>query len=98
MAWPRTGCELEERRQGQPNLLAIRDNRLIVLAHLPAGVGENQVGTTELLEHRAHSARDRSCRRVVEKVGIEASRELQIVGPGALAARYLFADVRSNEP
>src|SRR5262249_22951938 len=90
MAWPCTGRELEEHGQREPDLLAIRDNRLIALADLPAGVSENQVETTELIEHRAHSARDRSCRRVVEKVGIEASRELQVVGPGALAARDLL--------
>src|SRR5215471_7294802 len=98
MARPRTGREFEERGQRQPNLLAISDDRLIALADLPAGVDENQVGPTKLLEHLARSARDHSCRRVVEKVGIEASRELQRVGPGALAARDLLADVRSDEP
>ena len=90
------GCELEKRGQRQPNLLAICDNRLTALADLPAGVGENQIGTAELLEHRARSARDRSRRGIVEKVGIEASRKLQVVGPGALAARDLFADVGSD--
>ena len=97
VARPRAGCELEKRGQRQPNLLAICDNRLTVLADLPAGVGKNQIGTTELLEHRARSARDRSRRGVVEKVGIEASRKLQIVGPGTLAARDLLADVGSDD-
>ena len=91
------GCELEERGQGQANLFSIRDNRPIVLADLPTCVRENQIGTTEPLEHPARSARDRSRRGVVENVGIEASRKLQVVGPGALAARYLFADVGSND-
>src|SRR3954447_17932381 len=96
MARPRAGCELEKRGQRQPNLLAICDNRLTALADLPAGVGENQIGTSELLEHPARSARDRARRGVVEKVGIEASRKLQVVGSGALVARDLFADVSSD--
>ena len=94
--YPRAGCEFEERGQRQPYLLAICDNRLTVLADPPAGVGENQIGTSKLLEHRAHSTRDRSRRGIVQKFGIEASRKLQVVGPGALAARDLFADVSSN--
>jgi hypothetical protein len=76
MAWPRAGSELEEHGQGQPNLLSICDNRLTALADLPAGVSENQIGTTELLKHHARSANDRSRCGVVEQVGIEASRKL----------------------
>src|SRR5215207_1323720 len=96
MARPRAGCELEKRCQRQPNLLAICDNRLTAFADLPAGIGENQIGTSELLEHRACSARDRARPGVVEKVSIEDSRKLQVVGSGALAARNLFTDVSSD--
>jgi hypothetical protein len=97
MARPRAGRELEERSQRQPDLLAIRDNGPTAVAGLPARVGEDKIETTELLKHRARSACYRSRRSVVEKLGIEASRKLQVIGPGARAARDLFANVRSDE-
>src|SRR5258705_5637027 len=97
MARPRAGCELQERGQGQPNLLAICDNRLTALADLPAGIGQYQIGATDPLEHRARSARNPSRLGVVDKIGVKASRKLQVVSPGAVAARDLFVDVRSDD-
>ena len=97
MARPHAGCELEKRGQRQPNLLAIGDNRLTALTDLPAGVGKNQIGTPELLEHHACSARDPSRRGIVEEVGLKASRKLEVVGSGALAARDLLTGVSSND-
>jgi hypothetical protein len=96
MARPPARCQFEQRGERQPNLLAVCDNRMIPLADLPAGVGENQIRTTQFLEHRARSTRDRARRGVVEKIGIEPSRKFEVVGPGTLAARDLFADIRSD--
>src|SRR5262249_6829734 len=85
--------KLKQCSQREPDLLTICYNRLISLADLPTGEGQNQVHAPKLRKHRSYSARNAPRRGVVKEVSIEALREFQIVRPRAFSTRNLLADV-----
>src|SRR5262245_8493852 len=89
--------EFQEYCQGQADLFTVRDNRLIIVASLPACVPENQVGAADPVEHPTDATRGLVCCGVVEKVGIEASSKLEVVGSGTQTARDVFVYVGSYD-
>ena len=90
-------AEPAQHGEGDPDLLAVGDDHVVVAAATEAHPREEQAGPSDPLEDRAETAGRLPSQTDVEQIGIEGVTHQRVVGPRSSSSLDLIGEIRWND-